>query len=109
MMQDRRSDHKRDRSVALLLTLVKALVVQRNRDEKPESISDREGDCHRDCNGAWHLTKRAMSSCIEKRAMLNLVSTPICLVLSLAHVAYGCPPLRAVDVHAVCYLLASSP
>jgi hypothetical protein len=48
-----------------------------------------------------------MSSCIEKRAMLYLVSTATSLALSLTHVVHGCPPLRAVDVRAVRHSSAS--
>jgi hypothetical protein len=76
-----------------------ALVAYRICDEKSESISDREGDCH----GSWQLIKRAVSSCIEKRAMLSLIPTATCLMLSLAYVVYVCPPLRAIDVYAVRY------
>jgi hypothetical protein len=69
-------------------------VAYRICDKKFESISDRG----RDCYGAWHLNKRA------KGAVLYTDPTAIYLVLFLAHIVHGCPPLCRVDVLAVRHL-----
>jgi hypothetical protein len=70
-------------------------VAYRIYDEKSEGISDREEDCQ----GAWQLIERAMSSRIEKRAMLNPAQTGSWIMLFLAYV---CPQQqRAVGVRVV--------